>query len=421
MKCYLDITIFWSLVFGILLNLSGSLYGQNVSLTASAPKVVSVGERFRLVYTVNAQGSDFTPGKMDGFGVLSGPNTSTSSSVQIINGQMEQSMKISYTYILEAQKEGKFTINRGRITVEDQQYNSNAVTIEVVKGQAPAQARGGNSGSSGNGNSRGSANDINISNEDLFIRMLFSKKEVRQGEPIVATLKLYTRAQLSNLGGFKAPSYNGFWSETLREAQNISLQRENYNGSVYNTAVIQQHVLFPERAGTLTIDPAELTAYVQVRIQNARSRSLFDQFFGATENVEKILKSPPVSIKVNPLPGGAPAGFNGAIGNINMTATLDPSATKTNEPLTLKITYSGTGNLKLLADPNPKFPSDFEVYDPKISNNYRAGAKGYTGTKTYEYLIIPRHAGVYEIPAIQFAAFDLAANTYSSSNAAHLP
>ncbi len=387
---------------------------QEVSFQAAAPKVVSVGERFRLVYTVNAQGSDLVPGSLNDFRVLSGPNRSTSSSVQIINGKMEQSFQVSYSYVLQAQKEGQFTISPGSITVENETYESNPVAIEVVAGQNPSQTPN-------SPNSRATPNtptqDLEISKEDLFLRLRVSKKEVRQGEPVVATLKLYTRISLANLGGFKAPSYNGFWSETLREAQNISFQRENVNGQVYNAATIQQHVLIPERTGTLTIDPAEITALVQVRVQNRRSRSLLDQFFGSTETVEKTLASAPVTLTVNPLPGNAPAGFSGAVGDIKLSASLEPETAKTNEPLTYTITYTGTGNLKLLSDPKPRFPSDFEVYDPKVSNNFSAGAKGYTGSKTYEYLLIPRHEGTFEIPALEFTAFDLEAGKYKSYTA----
>ena len=387
------------LFFGIIF-LANNLLAQKVTFTAQAPRVVSVGEQFRFVYSLNTQGSNLNSGNFEGFDVLSGPSTSQSTSMQIINGKMTQSFEVYYSFILRAQKEGKFTITPGSVNVDGKEYNSNQVTIEVVKGNAPANSNNGNSG--GNAIANGA-----VSSDDLFLRMSVSKREVLRGEPIVATLKLYTKVNLSDLGGFKAPSFNGFWSESLRQATNLDFQRENVNGQVYNAAVIQQHVLIPERTGTLTIEPSELTAVAQVAVQRQRSRSIFDQMFGSYQNVQKVLTSPTINITVNPLPAGAPAIYNGAVGNIQLKAALDPPAAKTNEPISLKITYSGTGNLKLIPDPNIKFPSDFEVYDPKISNNYSAGASGFSGNKTYEYLLIPRHAGDFEIPAINFAFFDL--------------
>ncbi len=393
--------------------LVNNLNAQKVSFTAKAPRVVSVGEQFRFVYTVNAQGSNLNSGSFENFAVLSGPNTSQSTSMQIVNGKMTQSFEISYTFILQAKKEGKFTVTPGSINVEGKEYNSNQVTIQVVKGKAPSA----NNGRSGNANTPSGT----VSSDDLFLRMLVSKREVRRGEPIVATLKLYTKINLSDLGGFKAPDFNGFWSESLQQATSLDFQRENVNGQVYNAAVIQQHVLIPERTGTLTIEPAELTAVAQIAVQRRRSRSLFDQMFGSYQNVQKVLTSSTIKIAVNDLPPGAPAGYNGAVGNIKLNATLDPPETKTNEPVSLKITYSGTGNLKLIPDPNIKFPTDFEVYDPKVSNNYSAGASGFSGRKTYEYLLIPRHEGDFEIPAINFSVFDLESGKYKTLSAGPFP
>ncbi len=385
---------------------------QNVTFTAQAPRVVSVGEQFRFVYKVNAQGTNLNSGSFEGFTVMSGPNTSQSTSMQIVNGKMSQSFEVSYTFILRAQKEGRYTITPGSITVDGKEYNSNQVAIEVVKGQASTGANG----SSGTSSPSGS-----VSSDDLFLRMVVSKREVRRGEPIIATLKLYTKVNLSDLGGFKTPSFNGFWSESLQQASNLNFQRENVNGEIYNAAVIQQHVLIPERTGTLTIEPAELTAVAQIAVQRQRSRSIFDQMFGSYQNVQKVLASSTLNITVKDLPAGAPAGYNGAVGNIQFNATLDPSTTKTNEPVSLKVTYSGTGNLKLIPDPSLKFPSDFEVYDPKVSNNYKASASGFSGNKTYEYLLIPRHEGDYEIPAINFSVFDLETGKYKTMTAGPFP
>ncbi len=401
--------------------LSGlALEAQEVSFTARAPKVVSTGERFRLVYSVNAQGTDLEAGPFEGFGVLSGPSQSTSTSVQIFNGQMQQKVELSYTYILEASKEGKFTIPPARITVADQEYTSKAVTIEVVKGQRAGPANSGSAAPGGKPTPGNSDAAGAVGPDDLFLRMVVSQREALRGEPVVATLKLYTRVQLADLGGFKTPAFNGFWSETLRQAQQLNFQREQVNGQVYNAAVLQQHVLIPERSGTLEIEPAELTAIARIPVRS-RARSLFDDFFGRYRSVEKTLVSAPVDIQVKPLPAGAPAAFRGAVGDIRMEASLSTAEAQTNEAISLKITYSGTGNLKLLPEPEPDFPTDFEVYDPKVSNNFSAGARGFSGSKTYEYLLIPRHAGDFEIAVPPFAVFDPDARTYKAFTAGPFP
>lgn len=386
-------------------------FAQKVKFSAKAPKAVSVGEQFRFTYSVNAQGQNLNTGSFKGFSVLSGPNTSQQTSMQIVNGKMTQQFEMSYSYILKAEKEGRFTITPGSITVDGKEYNSNQVTIRVVKGKAKKNGQSGGANASAQGE---------VSSDDLFLRMLISKREVMRGEPIIATLKLYTKVNLADLGGFKPPDFNGFWSETLREATNLDFQREEVNGEVMNAAVIQQHVLIPERTGTLTIEPSELTAVAQT-IVSTGGRDWFGRPARRRQNVKKELASTKVNITVNELPAGAPAGYKGAVGNLKLDASLDATEAKTNEPISLKITYSGTGNLKLIPEPNLSFPPDFEVYDPKVSNNYGATGSGFSGKKTFEYLLIPRHAGDFEIPAINFTTFDLASNQYKSYSAGPFP
>ncbi len=382
-----------------------TLSAQDVQFTAQAPSQVSIGDRFRLVYTVNQEATDLKIDNLKGFDILSGPNRSSSTSVQIINGKMSQSIKLSFTYLLQAQKEGTFKLPPAKVTVDGKTYLSNSVVIKVIEGTPNAGSSGRNRKSSGS----------EVSNDDLFLRMLVSRRKALQGEPIIATLKLYTRVNLANLGNFKSPAFNGFWSEILKKAEQINLQREQINGQTFNTAVIQQHVIIPERSGKLTIEPAELTALVRVRAAQQSG------FFSRYQNVEKQLTSAEVTIDVSPLPARAPAGFSGAVGDIKVNATLEPQETKTNEAVSLKITFSGTGNLKLIEQPYIKFPPDFEVYDPKIGANYRPGARGYSGSKTFEYLLIPRHEGAFEIPQLNFSYFDLNDKTYKTAAVGPFP
>lgn len=408
----LQLIVFWAILFS-----SKGIFAQDVRFTLRGPEVVAVGERFRVSYAINEQGTNMETGKFEGLKVLSGPNRSTSTSVQIVNGQTTQSIEVAYNYILVAEKEGTFYVPAAKITFEGKNYNSNTLKVKVVKGRQN-NSRSPGAATSGN---NATTPEASISSEDLLLRMLLSKREAMQGEPIIATLKMYTRINLANLGNYKTPAFNGFWSEILQQAQQIRFKREEYNGQIYNTAIIQQHVLIPERTGDLTIEPAELTAIAQIPIKSRSRRGFFDDFYQRYQNVEKTLKSPSASIKINPLPAGAPASFNGAVGNMKLSASLDPQETKTNEAVALKITYSGTGNLKLIAEPDLKFPSDFEVYDPKVSTNFKANVNGFSGNKTYEYLLIPRHEGDFEIPALNFAVFDLTSKTYKNFTAGPFP
>lgn len=390
-----------------LLYFSMSVQAQEVQITIKAPRKVAVGQSFRLSYMTNTQEGQFQAIKFTNFKILSGPNSSRSSRVQIINGKMEQSVEVSYNYVLQAEREGKFSIPSGTLNINGKAFSSDSGQIDVIARQAGGQA---------NSNNSNPAPQATLGTEDLFLKMLISKREVIKGEPIIATLKLYTRVSLANLGSFKSPSFNGFWAEALRKEEGLQFQRETINGQMYNAAIIQQHVLIPERSGTLNIEPAELTAIAQVQVRNSRrrSRSLFDQFFGSAQNVEKILRSAALELNVKPLPPGAPPSFDGAVGTLQLTGDLEPRETKTNEAISFKLNYSGMGNLKLIGAPKLQFPPDFEVYDPKIRNNYSASTKGFSGNKSFEYLLIPRHAGIFEIPKLEFTFFDLNAKAYET-------
>ena len=380
------------ILFIILLN-SVNTFAQNIDFRASAKNVVTVGEQFQLSFTVNAKGSGLKMPDLSNFIVLSGPNQSSSSSVQIINGQISQSSSYSYTYILQAKKDGKFTIGSAEITVNGKNYKSNPLTIEVVKTQYNNK---GNNNINNNGKG---------GNQDLFVKIDVSRTSVYQGENILATIKIYTRATLVGFEKMKYPSYTGFWSEDIETPSQINLKQENINGTVYNVGLIKKSILYPQRSGTITIDPFVLDCIIQQRV-NRNSQSIFDSFFGSYQNVKKSVSSQPITINVKALPANKPDGYSGAVGNFKMDVTADKQNIKTNEAITFKIVLSGVGNFKLIESPSINFPQDFESYDPKITENIKNSDAGSGGTKTFEYLVIPRHSGSFRIAPVVFSYFD---------------
>jgi hypothetical protein len=208
------------------------------------------------------------------------------------------------------------------------------------------------------------------------------------------------------------PSFGGFWNQEIPTSEQVSLERTNYNGRIYNVGVIRKTILVPQKTGTITIDPFEIECFVN--IQRRGQRSPFDDFFGSYETVSRKVKSVPVEITVKSFPDNQPAGFNGAVGRFTVTAGIDKTEVKTNEAVSLKVVIKGNGNLKLIDLPVFRFPADLEVYDPKITDNIDAGSNGITGSKSFEYLIIPRHAGTFEIPAWNFSYFDPSSGTFKT-------
>ncbi|MCD6565910.1 MAG: protein BatD [Bacteroidales bacterium] len=384
-------------------------YSDDIKFSVSAPKVVAVGEQFRLIYSLNSKANKFSAPEFDDFYVIAGPSTSYNQSTQIINGKVTRNVSYTYTYILQSTREGKFTIPPAIVVVNKKQYSANSLQIEVIKGKNQSQTKASATQSQIN---QGLAN---IGNEDLFVRVLVNKSNVYQGAYLVATVKIYSRVNLSGFEKVDLPDFNGFYMQEIEIPQLTSLERENINGQIYGTGVIKKYLLFPQYSGNIVIEPVEIECLVQQTVPRA-SQSFFDDFFSfnSVRNTKKIILSPEVNINVKPLPAGAPSSFSGTVGSVNMIAGPDKSSVKENDAVTFKITLKGTGNLKLAEAPIVDFPPDFETYDPKVSTNLKAGISGTTGSKTFEYLVIPRHAGNYRIAPVKYSFFDPVSRKYKS-------
>ncbi len=383
------------------------LAAEDVSITASAPGVVRVGEQFRLNYVINADPSSFTAPEINDFYVLSGPNQSTSHSIQIINGRRTSSITITYSYYLQATGEGKFTIPAATAMVGNQRYTSNTVEIEVIAGEKPAAAP------QPSASPTQQPPDVDVSDE-LFVRILTNRKNIYRGEYIIATIKLYTRLSITGFGESEMPDFQGFWTQDIESPTQLNLVRENVDGKIFNTAVIKKVILFPQKTGVITIEPFTLETYI--RQQTNRPRSLFDDFFGSSyTNVLKPLASNTVKINVKDLPVPAPEGYEGAVGNLDIKAEIDKLEAITNDALTYKIIISGNGNVQLIDAPRINFPPDFETYDPKVQTNVKNGENGQSGSKTFEYLLIPRHAGNFRIPQVTLSYFEPQSEQFRTS------
>lgn len=387
---------------------STQMLADKVSFTASAPDAVVVGDQFRLSYTVTTQKvKDFRAPSIKGFDVLMGPSRSQQSNTQIVNGNVTSTSSITFTYILMANNAGEYTIPGASIVADGDQMVSNSVRIKVL----PQDQGSSNSSSS---SSTHSSSGTGVSNQDLFITASASKTNVYEQEAFVLTYKIYTRESNLQLNNAKLPDFKGFHSQEIEMTTNARWTPEHYQGRNYYTTVYRQFVLFPQQSGKLYIDPAQFQMTVGKPIQ---SDDPFDAFFNGGSNVIEIKKSistPKIAINVNPLPAGKPADFSGGVGEFNISSSINNKELKTNDAITIKLVISGTGNLKLISNPEIKFPDDFEVYDPKVDNQVRLTREGLTGNKVIEYLAIPRHAGTYKIPGVSFSYFDIRSKSYKT-------
>lgn len=392
------------LVFAIL-TFNSFLWGQ--SFTASVDvNPVGLNDRFQISFTFESSNinsiKNFSPPSFKDFRVLSGPNQSTS--MQIINGVSSSSLTLSY--VLMPTSIGTFTVGSASIQNDGQTFTTQPLKITVVKGTSKPK----------NDNTDAVSNEEIAKN--LFIKATLDKSKVYQGEQVTVTYKLYTRLNIAaQMSVDKLPQYQGFWAEEITTPNNIAFTTEVVDGKQYRVGLLKRAALFPTQTGKLEVTPLQLTIPVQIE-KKRKSDNIWDDFFGdpfgRSEVIEYSAKSNTLKVDVIPLPdNNKPASFKGAVGKFDFSASLDKSITKTNEPVSLKMKISGTGNIKLLDFPNFELPNGVEKYDPKIDEQINRNGI-ISGSKQAEYLLIPRIAGSREIPPIEFSYFDPVKKTYQT-------
>ena len=386
---------------------------EELTFTADAPKAIILGQQFRLSYTINTHNAkSFRVGDIVDFEILMGPSSSTSQRTYSVNGQRTVSKSYTYTYVLQPKKEGTFTIPAATIVAEGKQMKSNELTIKVLPpDQRASQSQ--QSGSQGGGTSASQTGQI--SDDDLFMVATVNKKKVYEQEAILLTYKVYTTVNLANVSVSSIPDFKGFHTQEVEMPKsNRELELEHYKGRNYRSMVFRQYVLFPQQSGQLEIPSITFEGTVAQRVQNYDP---FEAFFNGGSgyvNVQKPMRTPKLTIDVSPLPSGKPASYYGGVGDFSVSSTISTTELTENEAITLKLIISGTGNMKLIKTPEVKFPADFEVYDPKVENKFTLKAGGLSGNKVIEYLAIPRHAGNYTIPSVEFSYFDIKSGTYKT-------
>ena len=390
-----------------------SAWADDVVFQANAPKQVVLGKPFQISYSVNQRAKNFRAPEFVDFDVLAGPYTSQSSSTSFVNGKRSSVINLTFTYTIMAQKEGTFSIAPATIMVSGEQYRSNGLKITVLPPDEEEHADASRSGSnSSNAKASSSSSSSAVSGENIFMKTIVSKTKVKEQECILLQYKIYWAgvdlAQFTN--NTQIPEFKGFLKQDLEQGE-IQTNLEHYNGRNYNTAVIYQTLLYPQRAGEVKIEPASFEAVL--RVQNrANVRSLFEEFYGSYTNVTKTLNAPGTTIHVSSLPSGKPAGFSSGVGQFSIQSSISSQDITTNDAVTIRLTIQGTGNMKLVKTPAVDWPEGFEVYDPKVQNNFKSTTAGVSGTKSIEYLAIARAAGDYTIPPISFSYYDTQADEY---------
>jgi hypothetical protein len=397
---------------------TGEAFSQNVSFKGISNNAVVANQQFQVRYiltTGGEMGTDIRVPDVNGLDLLFGPTLSTRSlSTQHINGNESTQLNLTYTCVFMAKQEGNYTIPPASIKVGNSEYKSNEITVKVLPPDQTNAAAAANQNNRSQESGAQPGNPGTIEGSELFVRMHVSKSSVYENEGFLVTFKLYSLVDITGFDNIKFPEFEGFIAQEIEQPANNQMRLENYNGRNYHTFVLKQTVLYPQRSGKITIGSGKFDANIRMRVARQRVRSFFDDFFDSYQNVKKTLSSSPVTVDVKALPSGKPASFSGAVGDYKMTSSISSTKLKANDAVTIKVTISGSGNIKLVKNPEIVFPADFDVFDPKVDVNTRVSTSGVTGNKIIEYYAIPRYAGNFTIPKVQFSYFDLKSGTYKT-------
>lgn len=378
----------------------------NVTFEINTPLIVTAGEMFRVEFVLTngePDDSSFHTPSFEGLEVLAGPTTATGRSFQSINGVSSSKTTYTITYVVMAQTAGNITIGAADVEVDGKKFTTKATPIEVVEQSAQRQQQAAAE--------QGTAVQNQIAQDDILLRLNLSRTEVYQGEPIRASLTLYTRASIAGFENAKLPSFNGFWSQEL-STDNYRPTRQTVDGKVYDSQVIKEYLLYPQQAGVLTIEPADITAIAQVVMRSSRA---FDPFFGGGSevyNVPRKLTTGAVRVTVKELPAGAPASFTGAVGSFTMDTQLPASELKANSAASYTVRITGTGNLTFLQAPKLDLPSSFELYDVRSTESINSTTSGTSGYRQFEYPFIARAEGEFDIAPVEFSFFSPEKQSY---------
>jgi hypothetical protein len=368
----------------------------------SSVNATSVAANQQIVLTIELTGDDAnkvpqpSPPDLSSFLSYLGSGGS-SQNIQVVNGKM--AVTRSFTYYYMAKKPGSYTIPAMSISYKGKNATSKPIKITVLQQNQPRQQQ----------------KNQQTSSVNLYVSAIINKRKVYQNEPVIVTFRIYYKTQPSSYGVVKLPETTGFWAEEFEMGRSAVIGSQVINGQKWGTADIKKMALFPTSAGKLTIGPMKINCEVPVRGKSRDSfgfdRIFNDPFFNRT--VRREVSSKKVDIEVLPLPAeNRPAHFAGAVGKFNFTASVDKKTVKTNEAISLKVNISGTGNIHTVTAPVVDIPRDFEQYDPQESEKISKANNTVSGTKNYEYVLVPRFPGEQRIKPIKFSYFDPGAKKY---------
>ena len=367
------------------------LLAQNVIVYSQFnPPVIHLGQSTSYEFTVHGTqdvSKDSIRGKLrkvDGLRISN--NSSVSSEFKFIQGV--RTISITYSFSVQAEREGEFTLDSWQVNIKGRNYKVPAATLKVV-----AQGK--------------------EFEKSMFLKLDLPKEKFYVGENIPGNLKLYLRRDIqARMRAYPEKEGDAFTQSDLRKEPQSA--QETIDGQTYRL-FNWPLTLTALKAGDETISYQIELAVIMPSKRSRRSpfdspfdNSFFntDTFFnrGNFENI--ILFTGDIHLNILDLPmKGKPDNFSGAIGKFDLKTHLSTLTVEAGEPITLTLETSGEGNFDRIAAPILTEKENFKLYPPKTEFT-PVDEIGFRGTKSFEYIIIPQSEEVTAIPPMAFNFFD---------------
>jgi hypothetical protein len=387
----------------LLLFFNVCVFADSISFNASIDKKqVALNDSFVYSVTISGDSNKLPQHELPQLTDFNRYGTSTSQRMSITNGK--SNVSITYSYTLGPKKIGKFIIPPSSIVYDGKTYSTESMNIEVIQAQGVQNIHSTNAGSSADNYQqakRRQGRNVNTEGK-AFVKASINKKTIYENEKLVYKFKFYTNIDLISNPEYYPPDFSGFWNDGSKPNNSF----ETVDGINYQVNEIET-VLYPIGVGTKKIAPAKLKIAVM-----DFSRSSSDDFFGFFASMgrgeNKVLAADEITVNVIPLPSeGKPVNFSGAIGNFKIKSEIDKNIVSTNEPVTLKVSISGNGNMKSVNDIKIDLGNGFKKYDTIVANSTE-------NLKEFQTIIVPTAPGEKEIPSASLSFFNLQTKKYET-------
>ena len=384
-------------IFILLLLVSQQITAQEVSFKSTVSKNrLGLNERLRITFSIDKQGGDdFTPPDFKNFKVLSGPMQSTNFSY--VNGK--QSFEQSYTYTIQPNRKGVYTISSASIEFNGNIIKTNTIKITVTDAvvipKDPDDPR-------------------YIASQNIHLIAEISNSNPYVGESISVVYKIFVdvnKVSVRNTREIESPSFNGFWNQNI-EVKQWEPKEGSFQGKPHRYAIIKKTVLIPQKAGELSIDPMEIEISAGVPLGR---RDLFGNMISNNTTFTATTGKRIVNVKSLPQVN-RPLDFTGAVGDYDFKVTSNKTELKANESAQIKVEVTGNGNLKLVGLPKSETPDGLEKYEPEHKEKIITSLGGLRGSVYDQYTVVPQYRGKFKIPPVSFSYFSLQDKTYKTIN-----